>query len=118
MASINIGLALEYLFPDAQPNHDYVVIADGENMWIDQWNMKEPKPTDQELEAAYEAYLKNPPIKHSPSETLTEVQKVSADLIKENENLKNINTQTLETLSQYQQLNADLIRILAEKGLL
>lgn len=115
---MNIGLALLYLFPDAKPLIDYVVMKDGSNEWIDEWHLKEPKPTDQELEAAYKEYMKNPPVISSPSETLTEIQTVSADLIKENENLKNINAQTLDTLSQYQQLNADLIRILAEKGLL
>lgn len=118
MASINIGLALEYLFPDAQPNHDYVVIADGENMWIDQWNLKAPKPTDQELEAAYQEYLKNPPVKHSPSETLTEVQQINSGLIKENQEMQITTKQTLETLNETQQLNADLIFILSKKGLL
>lgn len=118
MASVNIGLALEYLFPDAQPNHDYVVIADGENMWIDQWNMKEPKPTDQELEAAYKEYMKNPPVKSSPSETLTEVQQINSGLIKQNQEFQITAEKTLETLNETQKLNADLIFMLSKKGLL
>lgn len=114
----NIGLALLYLFPDAKPLFDYTVIIDGENQWIDEWYLKEPKPTEQELEAAYKEYMKNPPVKHSPSETLTEVQQINAGLVKRNQEMEVTTKQTLETLNETQQLNADLIFILSKKGLL
>lgn len=115
---MNIGLALLHLFPDARPNYDYVVMKDGENEWIDEWHLKEPKPTDQQLQAAYDEYLKNPPKYFSPNETLTELQQTNSTLIKQNEEMSIITKKTLDTLDETQQLNANLVFLLAEKGLL
>lgn len=57
---MNKALAIMTLFPYATPLEDFVVRDDydGRGQYIDQWNLQEPQPTDQELEEAYFQYMK------------------------------------------------------------
>jgi hypothetical protein len=50
---MNLGRALAYLYPDAEPGRDYTVRAvEGSAPYIAEWNLPDPQPTEAELEAA------------------------------------------------------------------
>jgi len=68
---INLMHAISVLYPAATLMHDYELRDDGNGVYIDVWRLKDaegndiPMPTDEELQAAWEAYV--PP---SPPEPL------------------------------------------------
>jgi hypothetical protein len=55
------------LYPNADPQRDFAVVAEGDGQKIEQWNVKDadgnpvPEPTDAELLAAWQEYQENPP---------------------------------------------------------
>ena len=54
-----IGSAISYMYPDADPVTDYIVmdLADGNGAFIKEWNLEAAKPTDEELTQAYSAFV-------------------------------------------------------------
>jgi hypothetical protein len=54
---MNIAPAIIHLFPQANPMMDFVVRddSDGNGAYIAQWNLEEPEPTEEELQAAWES---------------------------------------------------------------
>lgn len=55
---MNKALAIKYLYPDAELGKDFSVRDDGEGQFIDTWALEEPIPSDEELESAWQEYLK------------------------------------------------------------
>ncbi|MCL7871072.1 XkdW family protein [Bacillus altitudinis] len=55
---MNKALAIKYLYPNAELGEDYSVRDDGEGQFIDKWLLEEPMPSDEELDAAWQEYLK------------------------------------------------------------
>lgn len=55
---MNKALAIKYLYPNAELGEDYSVRDDGEGQFIDKWLLKEPIPSDEELNAAWQECLK------------------------------------------------------------
>lgn len=55
---MNKALAIKYLYPNAELGEDYSVRDDGEGQFIDKWLLAEPIPSDEELDAAWQEYLK------------------------------------------------------------
>jgi hypothetical protein len=54
---MNIAQAIMHLFPQANHMNDFIVQDDSDGMgqWIAQWNLEEPQPTEEELQAAWDA---------------------------------------------------------------
>ncbi|MEC0264458.1 XkdW family protein [Paenibacillus anseongense] len=59
---MNIPQAITHLFPQAVPFTDFIVQddSDGNGPYIAQWNLEEPQPTEEELQAAWEAMQPTP----------------------------------------------------------
>ncbi|MCA0163233.1 XkdW family protein [Bacillus sp. RAR_M1_44] len=55
---MNKALAIKFLYPNAELGKDYSVRDDGEGQFIDTWFLEEPEPSAEELEAAWQEYLK------------------------------------------------------------
>lgn len=55
---LNKALAIMHLFPNAILGKDFSVRDDGEGQFIDTWALEEPLPSDEELVAAWQEYLK------------------------------------------------------------
>ncbi|MFP3418083.1 XkdW family protein [Bacillus sp. SIMBA_154] len=55
---MNKALAIMYLFPNSILGKDFSVRDDGDGQFIDTWLMKDPEPSDEELDAAWQEYLK------------------------------------------------------------
>lgn len=55
---MNKALAIKYLYPNAELGKDYSVRDDGEGQFIDTWLLEEPEPSAEELDAAWQEYLK------------------------------------------------------------
>ncbi len=51
-----LALGLLYLFPNAKPLVDYMVVDDGVKTFIYEWKLPDPQPTDEQLTAAIAAY--------------------------------------------------------------
>lgn len=50
--------ALAYLFPDADPLHDYILRDDGDGKgpYISEWQLSQPKPTSEQIVSAIAAF--------------------------------------------------------------
>lgn len=48
-----LSIAIQQLFPNADPIHDYIIQDDGSGPYIAQWNLPDPEPTPAELDAAW-----------------------------------------------------------------
>lgn len=55
---MNKALAIKYLYPNAELGEDFSVRDDGQGQFIDTWALEEPIPSDEELESAWQEYLK------------------------------------------------------------
>ncbi|KLV22762.1 XkdW family protein [Bacillus altitudinis] len=55
---MNKALAIKYLYPNAELGKDYSVRDDGDGQFIDTWLLEEPEPSAEELDAAWQEYLK------------------------------------------------------------
>ncbi|KLV24743.1 XkdW family protein [Bacillus altitudinis] len=55
---MNKALAIKYLYPNAELGKDFSVRDDGEGQFIDTWALEESIPSDEELESAWQEYLK------------------------------------------------------------
>jgi hypothetical protein len=77
---MNKAQAIMYLFPEADPTSDFIVMDDGDGIqYIAEWNMPHPKPTEKDLEAAWTAYQSNP---HSrPLTEIEQLRKEQTDLV-------------------------------------
>lgn len=95
---MNIAQAIMHLFPQANLLQDFLVQddSDGKGPYIAQWNLDAAQPTEEELQAAWEAYqaaeASKPPV-------LTAEQQISA-LQAENAKLKNDNVATMEAVAE------------------
>lgn len=88
---MDLSRVLFYLYPNANPNEDYAIQDDGEGIYIVQWNLDSPLPTQQELEDAW-GIVKN--IDTSTPHVNDEVEYLKSELI---------NTQ-LALIETYEQL--------------
>ncbi|MEC0242759.1 XkdW family protein [Paenibacillus dokdonensis] len=67
---MNKALAIMYMFPGADPSSDFIVLDDDGVQTIIEWNIDAPEPTEDELQQAWEEYLKQPaPEPPKPLET-------------------------------------------------
>ncbi|GGG06710.1 hypothetical protein GCM10010912_59210 [Paenibacillus albidus] len=75
---MNIASAILHLFPGKSPLKDFEIRddSDGKGPYIAEWNLEEPQPTEEELQAAWEAYLEAEANK--PPE-LTEMEKLQKE---------------------------------------
>jgi hypothetical protein len=76
---MHIPSAIRQLFPDAVSTEDYLVQDDGNGAYIAEWNLTDPQPAEEELQAAWEKYQLNPP--PVPLTPLEELQKQQTDLV-------------------------------------
>jgi hypothetical protein len=67
-----ISEALSVLFPDAVNTVDYILVDLGNGTKIEKWALKEPIPTQKELDAAYATYLSQ---EYQDTKTNTDIQK-------------------------------------------
>lgn len=60
MSNINYADVIMYMYPNAVPLVDFVVRndADGRGQYIDDWNLADPKPTDEDIQANYLGCIK------------------------------------------------------------
>ena len=49
---MNINLALARLFPSAKAGVDYILRDDGNGQFIENWNLPDPIPTDEQMQIA------------------------------------------------------------------
>lgn len=56
--SVNIGQAIAYQYPHADPINDYMVTWDGTQFNLVSWNLPDPQPTIDDLEQWYLAAVK------------------------------------------------------------
>ncbi|RAV19717.1 XkdW family protein [Paenibacillus contaminans] len=61
---MNTSLAIMKLFPEADPKSDFLVQddSDGNGQYIAVWSLPDPKPTEAELQAAWDDLQANPPV--------------------------------------------------------
>jgi hypothetical protein len=83
---MNKALAIMQLYPNANPLVDFVVQddSDGNGPIIAQWNSSEPQPTDEELQAAWIAYLAAEvakPLELTPEEEIAALKAENAALV-------------------------------------
>lgn len=59
---MNLPQTIISLFPHAQPFTDFIIQddSDGNGPYIAQWNLEEPQPTEEELQAAWQAMRPTP----------------------------------------------------------
>lgn len=130
---VNYSAAIQYLYPDAKPNIDYVIVAENEVQEILHWGLDVPPPTQRELRDAWEAYLANPPVEPpTPSEELQGVKMQLASVLKVNAE-KEIELQTLKQqnalilvdnanksvdLANVKQQTAEIMKMLAENNII
>jgi XkdW protein len=77
---MNIALALKHLFPDKKQPDDYYVFEEVDGVpEIIKWNIEEPQPTEEELQAAWDDYIANLP--EPPLSPIEELKKQQADLV-------------------------------------
>ena len=50
---MNIAITLQYLFPDSIPRVDCLVVDDGSGQRIAEWNLVDPQPSSEQLNAAW-----------------------------------------------------------------
>lgn len=55
--------ALQQFLPNANPRTDYILQDDGEGVYIKEWNLPDPQPTEAELEAAWDAWVADQPLR-------------------------------------------------------
>ena len=52
---MNIAITLQHLFPDSTPRVDWLVVDDGSGQRISEWNLADPQPTHEQLNAVWAA---------------------------------------------------------------
>ena len=52
---MNIAITLQHLFPDSIDRVDWSVVDDGDGQRIAEWNLADPQPTPEQLNAAWSA---------------------------------------------------------------
>ncbi|WP_170169227.1 XkdW family protein [Mesobacillus subterraneus] len=62
---MNKEKAILKIYPEAVPNVDFIITADPETLetTIHTWKYDKPKPTDSQLQAAWDDLQANPPVK-------------------------------------------------------
>ncbi|WP_440645030.1 XkdW family protein [Bacillus subtilis] len=53
--------AIMYKYPKAVPKKDFVLRNDGSGSYIEEWNLRTPIPTEEELQLWWEESKSNPP---------------------------------------------------------
>jgi hypothetical protein len=75
----SLALAIVKIYPDLVPDKDFVVMNDNLGQWISEWNATDkPKPTDAELDTAWNEYVANPP--EEPLTVLDQIKLIQAAL--------------------------------------
>lgn len=74
----SLANAIMQIYPDLKPNIDFVVLNENDVQTIAVWNSDKNQPTSEELDAAWNAYIANPPQK--PLSDIENLQKDQADL--------------------------------------
>lgn len=77
---INYTLAITQLYPNVKPSIDFSVCLDVDgSQYISEWNLEQPQPTQEELQAAWDQYQANPP---SPTlDPISDLKKQQTDLV-------------------------------------
>ncbi|QNP15551.1 hypothetical protein H9S87_13575 [Bacillus pumilus] len=111
---MNKALAIKYLYPNAELGEDYSVRDDGEGQFIDKWTLEDQMPSDEQLETAWNEYLKK---KHEKPKVLSGVEKQLL-LLGEQLAIEKISRQQSDRLNETlgQQLAEVRIEILKLKG--
>jgi len=52
---MNIAITLQHLFPNSIDRVDWSVVDDGDGQRISEWNLADPQPTPEQLNAVWEA---------------------------------------------------------------
>jgi XkdW protein len=81
--------AIKHLYPEAEVRKDFTLRDDGEGVFIDQWNLAEPQPILEKLNAAWEE-IKGIPV---------EVPKTQMDILGEQLVEKDIQIMELQSLN-------------------
>lgn len=113
---MHIPSAVIHLFPGADPLADFEVRDDGEGPYIAVWNLPDPQPTLEQLEAAWADYEAN-----KPPDPPSEIEHLQARLdASETDNAAILLelAQTQARLDQSEQDQAALILSLVEGGVL
>lgn len=81
---MNIALAIMHLYPQANPMTDFIVQddSDGNGAYIAKWNMEEDQPTEEEMQAAWDALeiLPTPPPVETTEEKLIRLETENKEL--------------------------------------
>lgn len=97
---MNIAQAIMHLFPQANPLMDFIVQddSDGEGPYIAKWNLEEPEPTEEELQAAWDEFqaLPVPPVPKTDRELLAEA---NAELARVKRGFEDLNTTVQDVIS-------------------
>lgn len=75
----SFSIAIMQIYPNLIPGQDFRVVCELDNQYIAEWNNSEVQPTQEQLEAAWNAYVANPPPK--PLTDVEQLQKDQADLL-------------------------------------
>ncbi|AKG36476.1 XkdW family protein [Paenibacillus durus] len=114
---MDLYLAIKHIFPSVQVDKDFVLLdkSDGKGPYIAVWNLDAPRPTEEELQAAWEACLEaeanKPPAEPDELEQLRkELADTKAALEDANGKLKTAGEETtnvqLALAEMYEQLLA------------
>ncbi|KXZ12674.1 XkdW family protein [Bacillus nakamurai] len=96
---MNIGKAVLYKYPKADPTKDFIVQneGDGSASYIAQWNIRAPIPTKEQLQAWWEESQKNPPYE-PPDQVELLAQELSREKIARKQ-LEELNSMLAQELS-------------------
>lgn len=82
---MNISQVIVHLYPQAIPMKDFIVQddSDGNGAYIAQWNLEADQPTQEQLQAAWEAILELPlaPEPETDAEKIARLEAENAALI-------------------------------------
>lgn len=92
---MNISLSIMKLFPSASPLMDFKVQDDGEGPYIKEWNLIDPQPTEQELQAAWDI-IKDLPLQKLPEQK--KIDQLEAQLAQQNSQMTTFMEFVLSTM--------------------
>ncbi len=103
---MNYSSSIKHIYPHLIPGRDFFLADQGNGVYISEWKVEEPLPTDKELQAAWDAIKDLPPELTPP----TDAERVDA-LEAENKLLKAQN----QALSNRADFIEDIIAEMAMK---
>lgn len=73
---MQLAIAIKQLFPIASLD-DFTVQDDGDGPYIKAWNLPDPQPTPQQLEAAWQAWLAGEPAREAKEEEVKQAHPIA-----------------------------------------